>query len=695
MKTHTLFFMLLCFLLLPSIYKKCIAQEVPIPPVIRDIMEDHARQEEGEQDYAQLMDELLFRMENPLNLNEAQRDDFRYFVFLNDLQVEDILRTRRRLGGYNNFFQLQLVPSLSNPEIRMLKHFTVVEPAEEPVSGKLRRSLRYGRHDLFLRYERTLEQQQGYKPASKEMLKKSPNSRYLGNPDRYYVRYSYRSANIRWGLNAEKDPGEEFFSGYQKQGFDFYSGYFMMEGLSWADALVVGDFTMQAGQGLALWSGLSFGQGNQAIAVRKNAAGLRPSTSMNEYEFLRGAAITKRLGNITSTVFYSRAPRDANIGERDPQGNVMYINSLQKTGLHNTVSLAENKHAVTEQLTGGNITARLGRTKLGVTASYYHLSAPLAPNNQLYAKYRFAGDHRTVASVDYEYNRRNVIVFGETAYSDNGGWATLNGVTFKPAPSVYMSILYRNYSMNFQNVKGGAFGSSSINQDEEGLYAGVQAQMGQNVTLNAYADHYRYSWLNFRIDAPSWGRQYRFQVDYDPGKKWNAYIRYFNQLSAQNITTGQAKISQPVPRNRKGGRVYFSWEASSWLNMNSQVQWSRVTLNDNPADNGWLIYQDLLVRPEGHPLNLSFRYAVFNTDSYDARLFAYEHDVLYAFSIPAYFYQGIRAYVVVRYKVTKNLDVWIRLARTRYTDRDYAGSGLNRIDKPHKTDVKGQVRIRL
>ncbi len=687
--------LVVCCCLLSFVSQTGNAQEAQLPPVIRDIMEDYAREEEGDMDYAQLVDELLYRMDEPLNLNAARREDFRYFIFLNNLQVEDILRIRRRLGGFNNLFQLQLVPSLTNPEIQTLGHFAVTEPVEEPVSGKLRRSLRHGRHDLFLRYERTLEEQQGYKPATEEMLKASPNSRYLGNPDKYYLRYSYRSQNIRWGINAEKDPGEEFFSGYQKQGFDFYSAYLMLEGLSWADALVLGDFTMQAGQGLALWSGMSFGQGAQAVSVKKNAVGLRPSTSMNEYGFLRGAALTKRLGRITTTVFYSLAPRDANIGEQDSAGNILYVRSIQKTGLHNTVSLAENKHAITEQLAGGNITARFNRLKVGITATHYSLSAPLIPNKQLYAKYRFSGDQRAVGSVDYEYNRRNVIIFGETGYSDNGGWGTLNGITFKPAGGVYMSILHRYYSMDFQNVKGGALGSNSANQNEKGLYAGVQAQLGAKVTLNAYADHYQYPWLNFRVDAPSRGRQYRIQVDYDAGRRWSAYIRGFNQITAQNLSSAQVKINQPVSRNRKGGRIHFSWKASSWLKMNSQAQWSRVTLSDGQPDKGWLIYQDVLVRPHGHPLNLSFRYAVFNTDSYDARLFAYEHDVLYAFSIPAYFYQGIRAYMVVRYKITRNLQVWIRVARTRYTHRDHAGSGLNRIDMPHKTDVKAQIRMRF
>ncbi|MGB1032468.1 MAG: hypothetical protein ACPGWM_07625, partial [Flavobacteriales bacterium] len=87
--------------------------------------------------------------------------------------------------------------------------------------------------------------------------------------------------------------------------------------------------------------------------------------------------------------------------------------------------------------------------------------------------------------------------------------------------------------------------------------------------------------------------------------------------------------------------------------------------------------------------------ALFETDSYNARLYAYENDVLYAFSIPAYFSKGVRYYAVAKYKIKRGVDLWLRYARWYYTDRSTTGSALDEIAAPHKSEIKVQLRLRF
>ena len=54
---------------------------------------------------------------------------------------------------------------------------------------------------------------------------------------------------------------------------------------------------------------------------------------------------------------------------------------------------------------------------------------------------------------------------------------------------------------------------------------------------------------------------------------------------------------------------------------------------------GWMMYQ-AYIQILKEQLRLSARYAIFNTDSYDTRIYAYEKDVLYAFSVPALYATG-------------------------------------------------------
>jgi hypothetical protein len=84
--------------------------------------------------------------------------------------------------------------------------------------------------------------------------------------------------------------------------------------------------------------------------------------------------------------------------------------------------------------------------------------------------------------------------------------------------------------------------------------------------------------------------------------------------------------------------------------------------------------------------------AYFNTDSYDSRIYAYENDVLYAVSFPAYYGKGWRYYLIGKMPISRNLDAWIRLAQTNVSDRATIGSGTSEIDGNRKTDLKVQLK---
>ena len=111
-------------------------------------------------------------------------------------------------------------------------------------------AIKDGKFELFLRYQPGIQQKSGYQEVPDSILESS-NKYYYGNADRYYTRfrYSYRT-NISIGFTAEKDPGEQFFKGAQKQGFDFYSFHAFYRGGKYLKSFALGDYQIQLGQGL-------------------------------------------------------------------------------------------------------------------------------------------------------------------------------------------------------------------------------------------------------------------------------------------------------------------------------------------------------------------------------------------------------------------------------------------------------------
>ena len=93
--------------------------------------------------------------------------------------------------------------------------------------------------------------------------------------------------------------------------------------------------------------------------------------------------------------------------------------------------------------------------------------------------------------------------------------------------------------------------------------------------------------------------------------------------------------------------------------------------------------------------SVTTRYALFDTDDDDTPQYVYENDVWLAFSFPAYYGVGTRTYILLQYPLTRKIDLWLRWAHTRYTDRDTIGSGSEWINGNTRNDLKFQARIRF
>jgi hypothetical protein len=75
-----------------------------------------------------------------------------------------------------------------------------------------------------------------------------------------------------------------------------------------------------------------------------------------------------------------------------------------------------------------------------------------------------------------------------------------------------------------------------------------------------------------------------------------------------------------------------------------------------------LICQDVFYKPIDKPFKLNGRIAYFNTEGYDSRIYSYENDLLYSFSIPALYGNGIRSYLNIQHKLSDKFTLWLKLA---------------------------------
>ncbi|MCD8529243.1 MAG: hypothetical protein LRY27_04650, partial [Chitinophagales bacterium] len=191
-----------------------------------------------------------------------------------------------------------------------------------------------------------------------------------------------------------------------------------------------------------------------------------PYSSVNELNYLRGAAFTYQLKNFYFAPFVSYKKVDANLSYTDTLNTDIETNRIQLSGYHRTETEMQNKHAIAELKAGGNVQYKTRSWHIGANVLYNHYSQPLTFETDLYNQFQFQGKDLLNASIDYHFLYKSLHFFGETAMSSSKnqtGFATLNGLLFNPGKTVDASLVYRNYSPKYQTMQyTNAFAESTL-----------------------------------------------------------------------------------------------------------------------------------------------------------------------------------------------------------------------------------------
>jgi hypothetical protein len=661
---------------------------------IEDLIEEIASGSDAELDYTQITEELYYFFENPINLNKATHGELNRLHMLTDFQIKSLLAYLKYNQGIHTIYELQLVPGLDQLSIQRLLPFVAIQPVADSESFDWNKAIKYGRNELFTRASGLIEKADGYREFSSADWAQDSNKYYPGNRIRLFSRYQFSYKNhLRFGVTAEKDPGEEFFTGTQKQGFDYYSIHFELSDVGKIEKFVLGDFQAKMGQGLILWSGMSTGKSVYVMDVRKRAPVLSRYASTDENRYMRGAGITMNLGNFNTSFFASHKGIDANLQTADSLIiDETHASSLLNSGIHATPAQLVDKNAIQETLAGANLNFQKNKFSLGLSGLTYTYSEPIIKAETPENRFEFNGKQNYNLSADVEFLFKDLHVFAEGAVSANSGKALLAGALMKLAPQLSASVLYRNYAKDYQAFYAGGFAEGSKTQNEKGVYLGLQMHPIKNWKLAAYYDFYQFPWLTGNTHAPSKGTDYLVQADYVPKQNLSMYWRAKREIKQGNASDETVGITDLVDVDQWNLRYHINYQINNQWQFKNRVEYSRYQKGTESAESGFVLYQDVSSTPFPFPLTLSLRYALFDTDSYNSRIYTYESDVLYAFSIPALYDKGTRFYVMARYQPSANLTLWLRYSQTWYSHKTELGSGMDRIAGNMRSEIKVQAR---
>lgn len=644
---------------------------------IQDFIE--SQEEDSEFQFNTIFESVIEHSTQPYDLNKVTFEELQSIILLNDQEINEIIKHRLAYGDFIDIYELQSVDNLPIDKARLLSNLVYVNQnvLTQYQSGQ-------GTSELYTKWERKIQTEEAYRETPPD---------YNGDQNYLYLRYLYRNSSLfNAGLTIEKDAGEALLKDSKP---DYIAGYIIKENIGKVvRTIVLGDYTANFGQGLILQNGYGFGKSSYTTSIKRNNKTIRPYSSADENIAFRGIATQiNPTEQVQTNLMLSKTHIDGNlIFDGDEQ---VAFSSFQTSGLHRSENELIDKNAIDKTVVAANTKYADNRgNSFGINGIYNHYSLPLNRSDQIYNALRFEGQSIWNVSTDFNYFWNSVNLFGELAYSANGGWArTLNAVTSLD-PKIDLAVNYRDFDSDYQAPSATTFSESSAVENEQGAYIGLEYRPTKEWKINALADYWNHEWFKFGIDGPSDGNEYLLKIAHTIRRKRSIYLQYRYERKQENAD-GDSRNDIVVDRSTHRLRLNYQQHISSNIELRSRVEVSRFN-KENFQANGILLYQDLIYSNLKSPFSLAGRLAYFDVNDFDARIYAYERDLLYEFSIPFFNGRGWRYYTHLKYKVNRSIMAEIRWSHTIYTDgRETIGSGNTEILGNDLSQIKAQIRFKF
>jgi hypothetical protein len=398
-------------------------------------------------------------------------------------------------------------------------------------------------------------------------------------------------------------------------------------------------------------------------------------------------------------IFGSSLPRDASSGD---EGSLAVLQS----GKHRTTTEISNRHRMQEKNYGAVVEYKGHSLETGLIVHRTGFSQPINKSPTIYNAFDFRGTSNTNVGLFVNYNLQNLSFFSEVSQTVGRGSGWIGGILASVSRNVDVSLLVRRFDRDYTSFYSNAISENTAPKNESGIYWGWKHAVTRKLSYTAYVDLFTFPWLRFRSYQPSFGNETLARVTYRESKTTDFFIQFRDERKARNSSVEILNtLEYQAPPARRQNWVAGSSMTLGKLSLKSRVQFSSFrqrtivagasATRDPPAatTRGFAIAFD--AGYEWDRFSVATRFAVFDTDDFDNRQYMNERDVLMAFSFPAYYGEGTRAYVVGRFQPVRWLDLWARFAGTRYFNSPSSGSGGDTITGNKRHDIKVEMVFRL
>lgn len=652
----TKYLTILFLLLFPAM---CFGQETNLSDIIISTAEELADEEDDPEAVSVFIDRLQDLSENQVRINSANENEISRLFFLSDFQVKALVDYIHSTGQIVTAYELANIPGFDKEIAQMVIPFITLDNKNRniPDSVRLRNSL------------------------ISNFVRKSgnDNSTNVGSPWKVLTKYKITSGAFSGGITMEKDPGEKLIYGNPPLP-DFLSANLAFNGKGLIRKVIIGDYSARFGLGTNINTGLRRGISLTIPGYMSANNEIKPYTSTDENRFFRGIAAEFTYKNLELSMFLSKNYIDATI-DSSSGSESDFIDNFYIAGLHNTPSLLKKKDAVNETAFGLSTSYDFNNLKIGLVWSGTRLSIPVKLNGDDPEKiHDFTGDKNNLCTIFYNGYIRKFLLFGELS-ADNNKLAIVQGMSFSPSGRLILNFLYRNYFPGYTALYGQGPGTGSKTSNENGFLGNFTFEAARHLFISGGCDVQQFPWLKYRCSTPSRGIRKEIKIRFLPSEKLSVDAAYNYRFSMTDSTE-----SQGIPEQEKlitrSFKTSVHYSVLDNLTLGTRFDFKIA----NPSGSrGMILFQDISYSFRKVPVTVWARYCLFNTDDWDSRIYTYENDLLYSYSVPALYGRGSRSYIMAKWKMADFAELRIKYGTTSTV---MAGNSSENTD-----EIKMQFRL--